>query len=157
MRHENLKYMTDLENLVMDGLSVTRQMIVFRGRLLKNSLNRKFHLQQIWSQNHGRDCLQAFAHSNLNWLCCSGEVWADALFGKGICCFAQESISNMHICICALFLLSEQWMIVRLSQAICTALCSVFSRNPSRKMMSYWSKKNAVSDLSLPKFTVTKH
>ena len=39
VRTENLKFRTDLQDLVKDGWSVTQQMIVYKGRLLKKSSN----------------------------------------------------------------------------------------------------------------------
>ena len=73
MRTENLKFRsnfslrTDLQDRIMDGWSVTKYMIVYKGRLLKKSPNRKlklvlstqvtawlsnitFHLLQSWLQ-----------------------------------------------------------------------------------------------------------
>ena len=126
VKAENLKFRTNLQNLVMDGwLNV---------RLLKNSFNQNQSsasqcrsLQgiqtlllmynsfecKIWSspiQNRGRDCFQAFAlaHSNLKWLCCSIEIWEEVLFSEWalicICCFAQDLIQIILICPFALFL-----------------------------------------------------
>ena len=40
VRTENLKFRTDLRDQVMDGWSVTK-MIVYKGKLLKKSSNRK--------------------------------------------------------------------------------------------------------------------
>ena len=67
VRTDNLKFGTDLRDQVMDGWSVTQQMHVCKGRLLKKSSNQKlklilstlittwlssitFHLQSIWLQ-----------------------------------------------------------------------------------------------------------
>ena len=67
VRTDNLKFRTDLRDRVMDGWSVTQEMNVYKGRLLKKSSNRKsklvlstlvttwlsniaFHLQLIWLQ-----------------------------------------------------------------------------------------------------------
>ena len=64
---ENFKFRTDLQGQVMVGWSVTQQIIVYKGKLLKKSSNRKsklvlsrlvaiwlsnitFHLQLIWLQ-----------------------------------------------------------------------------------------------------------
>ena len=68
VRTENLKLRTNLQDQVMDGWSVTQKMIVYKGRLLKKSSNRKsklflstlvttwlsniaFHLRPIWLQS----------------------------------------------------------------------------------------------------------
>ena len=45
VRSENLKFMTDLPDRVMDCWSVTQQMIIFIGRLLKKSLDRSLFIQ----------------------------------------------------------------------------------------------------------------
>ena len=67
VRTDNLKFRTDLQDQVMDGWSLTQEMIVYKGRLLKKSSNRKlklvlstlitswlskiaFHLRPIWLQ-----------------------------------------------------------------------------------------------------------
>ena len=39
VRTDNLKFRTDLRDLVMDGWSVTQWMNVYKGRLLKKSSN----------------------------------------------------------------------------------------------------------------------
>ena len=39
VRTENLKFRTDLQKRVMDGWSVTQQMIVYKDRLLNQSLS----------------------------------------------------------------------------------------------------------------------
>ena len=44
VRTENLKFRTDLQDLVMDGWSVTQLKIVYKGRLLKKSSNQKLKL-----------------------------------------------------------------------------------------------------------------
>ena len=50
VRTENLKFRTDLQDQVVDGWSVTQQMIVYKGRLLKNSSNTK---QKLVLSMHG--------------------------------------------------------------------------------------------------------
>ena len=104
MRTENLKFRTDLWGWLMDGWSVTLQMIVYNGKLLKKSSylklklvlstllttwlsNIAFHLLLIWIwlhliQNHARHCFQAFVchhlklliYSNLSRLPFLGQV-----------------------------------------------------------------------------------
>ena len=44
VRTENLKFWIDLRHRVMNGWSVTQQMIVYKGRLLEKSSNRKSKL-----------------------------------------------------------------------------------------------------------------
>ena len=107
VRTENLKFRTDLEDWVKDGWSVTQQMIIYKGRLLKKSSNQKSKLllstQQRWSlhgfqtshficnlfgcklwllsiQNHALHCFQAFASCHLRLLCWSIWIWADSFF-----------------------------------------------------------------------------
>ena len=41
VRTENLNFRTGLQDQLMDGWSVTQQMIVYKGRLLKKSSNQK--------------------------------------------------------------------------------------------------------------------
>ena len=80
VRTKNLKFRTDLRDQVMDGWSVTK-MIVYKGKLLKKSSNRKsklvlstlvatwlsniaFHLRPIWLQTlvaiDSESCLTSF-------------------------------------------------------------------------------------------------
>ena len=58
---------------------------------------------------------QAFACSNLKWLCCSVGIWKDTHFTDRskfwICCFAQDSIGKMLLWSCALCLLRDlDWL-----------------------------------------------
>ena len=99
VKTENLKIRTDLWDLVMDGWSVTQQMIVYKDKLLKKSSIWKSKLIlstlvttlhficdlsgcKLWLlsiQNHARHRFQAFARHHLKLLCCSIWIWADAL------------------------------------------------------------------------------
>ena len=79
----------------------------------------KLWLQSI--QNHARHRFNAFARVHLKSLCCSIRIWTDALFldrsSISTCCFAQDSIWNMLFCSDVIFLLRDEWMIKRLSEA----------------------------------------
>ena len=73
------------------------------------------------------------------------ESSADALFSDRssiqTCCFAQDSIRNMRVCSYVIFLLRDQWMIERLSEAMGAALvCNNFSPIPW-KFISHEKKK----------------
>ena len=140
MRTEKLNFRTGLPDLVMGCWSVTQQMIVYKGRLLKKFENcslscvlvsayafQTLHFICEWFgcklwllliQNHARHCFQAVAHLHLKSLCCSVWIWADALFFRQVVnldpsrtCFAQHSIWNMLFCSYVIFLLRDQGMI----------------------------------------------
>ena len=88
---------------------------------------------------------------HLKSLRCSIKIWADALSSDRssiqTCCFAQDSIRNMLFCSYVIFLLRDQWMIARLSEAMGAALVgNNFSPIPSK--FSFHMKKK--SDSSRP-------
>ena len=86
-----------------------------------------FAAKWLWSiHNHARHRFQAFARRHLKSLCCSIQIWADALSSDSsstlICCFAQDLIRNLLFCSYVIFLLRDQWMFARLSEAMGEAL-----------------------------------
>ena len=114
-------------------------MNIYKGRLLKKSSNRKSKLVlsiicnqfgcKLWLlsiQNYAWHCFQAFACRHLRSLHCSIQIWADALSSDRssiqTCCFAQDSIRNMWFCSYVIFLLRDEWMIERFSEAMGAAL-----------------------------------
>ena len=127
-------------------------MNVYEGRLLEKPSNRKsklvlsslvtawlsnitFHLRpfgcKLWLlsiQNYAWRRFQAFACSHLKSLRCSIQIWADALSSDRssiqTCFFAQDSILNMLFCSYVIFLLRDEWMIERFSEAMGAALVS---------------------------------
>ena len=63
VRTQNLKFRTDLQDIVMDGWSVTQQMIVYKGRLLKKILKLKIEASPV-----NADHYMAFKTLQLIWL-----------------------------------------------------------------------------------------
>ena len=115
-----------------------------------NWLGCELWLQLI--QNHAWHQFQAFVPSPLKLLCFSIRIWADSLSSDRssiqTCCFAQDSIQNMRFCSQVIFLLGDQWLIERLSEAMGAALVgNSFSPIPSKFSFQMKTK----SDQLLPK------
>ena len=102
-------------------------------------------------KNYAWHCFQAFALLHLKSMCCSIQLWADALsLDRSLiqtCCFAQDSIGNMWFCSYAIFLLTDEWMVERLSEAMGAALVgNNFSPIPW-KFHFTWKKKVTARNL----------
>ena len=130
----------------MDGWSVTQLIDVYKGRLLKNlQIKNRSSSCQCWSlhgfqtqyficdqfgcklqllsiENHVSHSFQAFARRHLKSMCCAIQILAHALSSDRssiqTCCFAQELIQNMLFCSYYIFLLRDQRLIERLSEAM---------------------------------------
>ena len=121
-------------------------MIVYKGRLLKN-----LHLL---IQNHTRHCFQAFALLLLKllWSVCCSILSLEAEqtpFSQTGCWFKSADLHRILFRACGfvpvIFLLRDQWMIERLSEALGAAL-QQFLANSIKMFISHEKK----SDLSLP-------
>ena len=119
-----------------------------------NGFGCKLWLQSI--QNHATHRFQAFLHRHLKSLYCSIGIRADAPLQDSssiyICCLAQDLIC---ICSFALFLLRDQLMIERLSEAIGAALVDIKFLRTILKILFHMTKKSVASKLSLRSLTVT--
>ena len=146
-------------------------MNVYKGRLLKKSSNRKlkhvlstlvttwlsniaFHLRPIWLQTLVAIDSELRLTSFPSFCAPPSEV--AALFYSNLsrrpflgdrssiqtCCFAHDSIWNMRLCSYVIFLLRDEWMIERFSEAMGAALVgNNFSGAASMEFHFTWKKK----------------
>ena len=107
----------------------------------------KLWLQSI--QNYAWHRFQAFARRHLKSLLCSIRIWADAFSSDRssihTCCFAQDLIRNMQFCSYVIFLLRDEWMIERFSEAAEAMGSALVCNNFSLVLWTFhftWKKKS---------------
>ena len=104
-------------------------------------------------QNHAWHSFLAFALHSRKLMLCLIQIWADTLSldmsSIQTCCFAQDSIENMQFCSYVIYLLRDEWMAKRFSEAMGAALVATTSCQFYRYFISHEKKKWLVAARNL--------
>ena len=128
VRTDNLKFRTDLWDQFTDGWSVSQQMIVYKGRLLKKSSHGKcttwlsniaFHLQPIWLETLVAIDSASYLKSFSSFCLLPSEV--TVLFNSNLsrCPFLRQLV-DLDLLICTGFNLEHAVLL----------LCHIFTQGP---------------------------